>query len=261
LSERKLLSVHEVLNLPEPTWLIDRILPDESISTLWGPSNIGKSFVSLDVAASLAAGGHWLNQEITEPITVAYVAAEGIKSFKRRLDGWTRVRGVEPEHLEDRLWFTNWAVQVHEGIVPFMRLIEKIEPQLVVLDTYAACTLGMDEDSTMGQSAAIKNILKLRREAKTAVMLVHHSGWSSGDPNSPDPKHERGSSSLRGIVDLSIEVKGEQGWNNANHPKWGRTLKCHKQRDAVRFKDIDCYLNTHLWCDNGYVYETKVVTN
>jgi RecA-family ATPase len=253
MSNRRLLSVDDVLDLHEPPWLVDRVLPAQSVSMVWGPPNIGKSFLTLDLACSIAAGGHWLQQRVDTPGSVIYVAAEGAYSFKRRLDGWMRDRGVDT--LDDRLHFLNGAVQLHEGIDAFMRLIRPHDPALVIFDTLAACSLGNDEDKVGERGPVLANLLKLRKELETAVLVVHHTGWNDD--------HERGSSSVRGIMDTSIELRGEKNWNdpNAQPEKVRRYLTCSKQRDAMKFQDITFRLEDFCWATRDRVYSTKVVTS
>lgn len=251
MSERQLLSVEDVLNLHEPPWLVDRILPARAVSMVWGPPNIGKSFLTLDLAASVAVGGQWLQQQVTAPEPVIYVAAEGAYSFKRRLDGWIRARGVDLDHFEERLWFLNGSVQLHDGVESFIRLVRSHEPRLVIFDTLAACSLGNDEDNVGERGAVMSNILKLRKSLDATILLVHHTGWNT--------EHERGSSALRGIMDTSLEIQGSDGWDDPNKDINRRWLVCSKQRDAMKFKDITFRLEDMLWMGREHVLQTKVV--
>lgn len=251
MSDRQLLTVQHVLDLQEPPWLVDRVLPTCALAVLWGPTNIGKSFVALDLACSVVAGRHWLRQPIGESGPVVYVAAEGVYGFKRRVEGWLYARDMAPESLAD-LYFTNWAVQLHEGVEAFLKLVRPVAPKLIIFDTLAACSLGIDEDSTEGMGPVMKSMYRLRKELQATVLTVHHTGWSG--------EHERGSSSLRGNVDLSIEVVGEKGWNNPQAPKrTKRFLDCIKQRDAARFDSIPFRLEDFSWAARGHIYTTKVL--
>lgn len=203
---------------------------------LWGPPNIGKSFVTLDLACSVSVGNDWLGRAV-EPGPVVYVAGEGVHSFKRRLTAWLQFNALAGEDLGN-LHFVNWPIQLHEGVDRFLRLVREIDPVLVIIDTLAASTLGNDEDTTMGTGPVIASLLKIRKELGAAVMVVHHTGW--------DRKHERGSSAPRGAMDVSIELDGEKGWE-LDRKKLGRTLVCHKQRDAEKFFDVDLVFQEERW--------------
>jgi RecA-family ATPase len=252
VSERKLLSVEDVLELHEPPWLVDRILPANALAMVWGPPNIGKSFLTLDLACSMAAGGHWLQHNIPEAQSVVYVAAEGAYSFKRRIGGWLRDRGCSVDDFEGRLQFLNGAVQLHEGVESFMRLIRPSEPKLIIFDTLAACSLGNDEDGVGERGPVMENLLKLRKQLKATVLVVHHTGWTED--------HERGSSSMRGIMDTSLQISGEEDWKERPE-KMRRYLTCSKQRDAAKFyPEIAFTLEDFCWMGRDTVYSTKVVT-
>jgi hypothetical protein len=52
----RLLTADELDGLPDPRWLVDGILPERAIAVLYGQPGIGKSFLALDWAFSIAAG-------------------------------------------------------------------------------------------------------------------------------------------------------------------------------------------------------------
>ncbi len=55
----RLYSIEELEELPDPDWLIDGIMPEGALVELYGPHGVGKSFLALDWALSLAAGIQW----------------------------------------------------------------------------------------------------------------------------------------------------------------------------------------------------------
>lgn len=244
LSERRLLAASDVLALRDPRWLADYVIPERSISMLWGPPNIGKSFVTLDLACSVAVGNDWMGRAV-EPGRVVYVAGEGVHSFKRRLGAWLRYNSLDEEDLGN-LSFVGWPVQLHEGIETFLRLVRPADPVLVIIDTLAASSLGVDEDKTAGIGPVMKSLQKIRSELEAAVMVVHHTGWIE--------EHERGSSALRGTMDTSIRMAGRRIKNDTYDTTWkhnrkntARSLVCEKQRDAEKFHDLNLRLHEVRW--------------
>jgi RecA-family ATPase len=75
-SRFKLLWLAELNDLPEPSWLIEGILAANAVVVLYGASAIGKTFVALSMALSVAAGHPWCGKP-TKSGSVLYVAAEG----------------------------------------------------------------------------------------------------------------------------------------------------------------------------------------
>lgn len=208
---------------------------------LWGPPYIGKSFVTLALACSVATGTAWLERE-TEPGRVVYIAAEGVVSFRRRIKAWTLANNFEVSDLDDQLKFVSWPMQLHKGVDNLLKLARPIEPSLIVVDTLAASSVGVVENTGEGVGPVIESILKIRKELGASVMVVHHTGWNE--------EHERGSSHLRGMVDTSIQMQAPKEWKKTRNRK--RTLHCEKQRDAEEFHDIDFELIGVEWLESGW---------
>jgi len=95
-------------------------------------------------------------------------------------------------------------------------------PVLIVFDTLARCLIGGDENSAKDMGRALANADGIRRALGCAVLLVHHSNASG--------ERERGSTALRGAVDVLHLLKSEGG---------ARTLSCVKSKDAVAFDPIE----------------------
>lgn len=238
--ERRLLSTTEVHALRDPSWLADFIIPEASVSVLWGPSNIGKSFVTFALACSVATGTNWL-ERATEPGRAVYIAAEGVSSFRRRIGAWGLANNFEPDDLQN-LKFVSWPVQLNQGVDTLLRVVRPFKPTLIIIDTLAASASGIVETTSEGMGPIMQSMLKLRKELGASVMAVHHSGW--------DGAHERGFSGLRGMVDTSIEVTGPKNWERTGNMK--RTLVCWKQRDAEKFHDLDFELVQVEWLEGGW---------
>ena len=81
--------------------------------------------------------------------------------------------------------------------------IEAEGVKLVVLDTYAMMTQGIEENSSA--SVPAEALGRLRKATKGGtVLIVHHSGKDSS-------KGLRGSTALLAAVDLTIELSGDGG--------------------------------------------------
>ncbi len=82
-----LYSVKDLEELPDPAWLIEDLLPEGGLAELYGKPGVGKSFLSLDWALSLAAGVPWLGRPLNQA-DVVYVSAEGGRGLKKRIAAW-----------------------------------------------------------------------------------------------------------------------------------------------------------------------------
>src|SRR5947209_1753744 len=60
----RLLTVDDLLELPEPQWLVNGILHEQSLGVLYGQPGTFKSFVALGLAFSVATGTAWQKRSV-----------------------------------------------------------------------------------------------------------------------------------------------------------------------------------------------------
>jgi hypothetical protein len=206
---RRYLTPAEVKELPEPSWLLERLIPSGSLVVLYGPPKVGKSFLALDWALSMAEGCDWLGRATSgEPQPVVYLAGEGIGGLGRRLKAWEQHYGRQTEELP--IVFPNLVVNLFEAsaVAQFLRELKECEvaaPALIIVDTFSKAMIGADENSAKDVNRGLANGDSIRREAGAAVLLIHHTTKS-------DARVERGSTALRGAADvmLRLETRGDQ---------------------------------------------------
>jgi len=218
----KIYAVSELLELPGPKWLVDRLFTERALIGVYGPSGEGKTFLALDWALSVAQGEEWASGAVTQG-PVVYVAAEGGRSIGKRVRAWMKARGHSdiPE-----AFFLLEGVQVRDEsdleLVVSRIEEEGIEPSLIVLDTLARCFVGGEENSAMEMGQFVEGLEWLRRKTGAAVMVLHHTGKQAQEM-------ERGSTALRGAADVMIRVSKKDNLI---------TVRNNKQKDDEEFKDI-----------------------
>lgn len=213
----KLLTPSELESLPDPTWLIDGILPANSLCVLYGEPGCGKTFVSLSIALSLASGQSWCGKRAS-PAKVLYVAAEGLFGLKFRV----RAHQAKYNSIASSIRYLGetFSLLKPTDMEAVTTSLQSFQPDLIVLDTFARLVAGADENSAKDVGAAIKAIDEFRSGTKATVLLIHHTGKNS--------KAERGSSALRGAADVMIECARIDGDLVQ--------LRCDKMKDAEPFK-------------------------
>jgi AAA domain len=95
-------SIDDLQGLPDPLWLVADFVPERSIAMLFGPPGVGKSFVALDLALSVATGRPW-HGRATRRGPVVYVFAEGQAGAKKRINGWLKTHELKPLGLSPSL--------------------------------------------------------------------------------------------------------------------------------------------------------------
>jgi len=222
----KLLSAAELKNSPPPQWLLLELLTVGSFAVLYGPPGVGKSFLALDFALSIATGESGLVEPSNGGLVV-YIAAEGHGGLRSRVEAWEQTY-CEVTNVRFLPEAVNFLLDLDSRRLLLAIRNLSIAPRMVVVDTMARCMLGGDENSSEAVGRLIARLDALRTEFGCTILLVHH-----GTKN--DDNVERGSSALRGAADTMICLSG------ATH---SLVLTCEKQKDAAEFLPIYLRLET-----------------
>lgn len=209
-------------HIPAPEPVIKGILYRNSIAWLQGKSGDGKSFVALDVAGCIGTGSTWQTYPVTQG-EVLYIVAEGVTGVRARVRAWEQVMGGAMIGVQ---WLPV-AVQANDPIQwdALIELAREIKPRLVVIDTQARVTVGMEENAAKDMGEFVDRLERLRRASGACVLVVHHQG-RNGD-------HMRGSTALEGAATTVIKVVKEED---------EITLSCEKQKDDAPFDEIQLRL-------------------
>jgi hypothetical protein len=222
----RLYSTSELLDMPNPEWLIHKLFPVESLVGLYAPSGHAKSFLALSWALSVAQGGEWFGRSVKQG-PVVYVAAEGGRSIGRRVLAWAKEQGCPDIPAA---FFLLEGVQVTNpddlGLLASRIQEREVTPALIVLDTLARCFVGGDENSAQEMGEFVDGLEWLRRETGATVMVVHHTGKQAQEL-------ERGSTVLRAAADVMVLVSKREKVV---------TVRNNKQKDDEEFDDIRLHL-------------------
>lgn len=188
-------------SIPEPQPLIRNVLYRNSLIWLIGAPGDGKSFVALDMAGCVGTGEPWQEHDIAYPnYGVLYLVAEGASGLRQRVRAWEASYG----RTMTGVTFLPVAVPASKDKGHWHDLIDLVTEQraaMVILDTQARVTLGMEENSAKDMGEFVEQLERLRNATGAAVVTVHHQG-RAGD-------HMRGSSSLEGAADTIWRVAKE----------------------------------------------------
>jgi hypothetical protein len=185
-----------LLALPPVEPLIEGWLGLNTLAMLYGASGSGKSFAALDMAAHVATGLCWHGHEVRQG-KVLYVIGEGAWGLGRRALAWENRYGIRPPiqwHVgAGDLTDPNWVEELGDVLAEDL-------PDLVVIDTYARSTAGMDENSSKDTGLVVKHMDQLRRACDACIFPLHHSGKD-------ESRGARGSTALKAAMDYEINVE------------------------------------------------------
>lgn len=208
--------------------LVEGLIDQQSLAVIYGASNSGKTFVTLDIAYHIAAGRPWQGRETAKGL-VAYVAAEGGRGIYKRLAALDRRYAWEDvafalipcpiDLLNSRTDTKDLIALIEDAAARFGR-----EPRLIVIDTLSRALAGGDENASTDMGGFIKNVDRIREATKATMCVVHHTGKDAA-------RGARGWSGLRGAIDTEIEIVDS-------------VIKVSKQRDLDPIADLRFKLKT-----------------
>jgi hypothetical protein len=222
----KVLKGEDVTKIKPPEWLIEDFIMEEGFTVLHSDAGVGKTFLALDWANTIANGWTWFGKK-TQKTTVLYVLAEGIGYLGARVNAWKNRRNAS---IFPPVFYYTSAVPLFAppGKLPtteqldFLDLVESVDPGLIVIDTLQRCTVGANENLQQDMGQVVAMIDTLRQNFNTAILAIHHDTKSG--------ESMRGSSVIRASADTTIHLTAR------GQDSGFIEMECTKQKDAEPFK-------------------------
>ena len=185
----------------ERPYLVKGWIDRGQTSVLYGPSNVGKTFLALDIARHVDKGESWAGRRVTRA-PVLYVAAEGAAGLNNRV---AALGGAN-------FWLLDGPLNLGPGSLEAGDLCDALDRLaevqgafgLIVIDTLARTIGGGDESSNRDMSAYLGALDLIRARSGAHVMVIHHVGKTvSAGP--------RGAYALPAGVDAAFELTEQDG--------------------------------------------------
>jgi hypothetical protein len=186
-------------------YLIDSLIETPATGLMFGESSAGKSFLAIALALSVAYRTAWLNNDVSKPGPVFYLAGEGQKGIPRRIKAWLKHHDIKAEPgkvrvSRSRIEFDAKSAEKMRQEIEQMS-IEYGKPSLIIIDTLARHLPGTADENSAKDIGAFINAVDYIKDAFQCVMLiVHHSGKKQIEMG-------RGSSALKAAMDFEIQVR------------------------------------------------------
>lgn len=227
----------ELEAMPPKEWIIDQVLGKGDLGMVYGPPGCGKTFVVTDMIISAIMGKQWaMRFDIPRPLNVAYCAGEGISGLPARFMAAATHHEATRDDKRNFTFFRN-VPQFFSGddvseAIAITRFVTEWQKRradgtaqpldILFVDTLNTATVAADENSAKDMGKVLAMCRWATQELGCAVVLVHHTNKTG--------TAERGSSALRGAMDVMIEIKriSENGTK--------AIMACEKLKDGEAWK-------------------------
>jgi hypothetical protein len=220
----EMLTPGEIVSRPPLRFVVARYLPERSLGFLYGAPGSRKSFITFDIAMTLATGmpdwhGHAIDADPTA--CVVYIAGEGAHGMQPRMLAWAKRHGLSEADLAAsrfRLLPVSVNLMQPEQVRKLARTIRLGvgRASLVVVDTVSRAIPGVDENLQAPMSLFVQQCDAIKDEFGCVVLGVHHANQRGG---------VRGSGVLAGAGDFVFKLSKEKGAPAG-------LLSCEKMKDG-----------------------------
>ena len=193
------ISAGELARRKPVNWLIKGVLPQADLVVLFGASGSGKSFVGIDLMASIARGVAWRERRVKRGRAII-IAAEGGGGMGKRIEAYCRHHNIDADDLDIGIITAPPDFMQSDDITDLVRAISASGgADVIMVDTFAQVTPGANENAGEDMGRALANARALSNATGAVVVLVHHAGKDTS-------KGSRGWSGIKAAADAEIEV-------------------------------------------------------
>ena len=224
--------------LPEPTWAVDGIIREASLTELIAFGGSAKTWMAVSMVVSIATGLPWLGRFDARKGRALFLDYEnGDYEIRRRLQRVSRGMGLSGpvEGLG-----VGVVPRVYLGSEAFLGAAERAceGVQVCVIDTLRAASPGQDENDS-NIRAGLDDLRRVSEATGTAFLVLAHAKKQTKDKDLDPREAGRGSSAIFDAADSVIHVQ----FTGPNEPQVVKQTKARLGRFfqpfEVRVDDVD----------------------
>lgn len=208
---------------PQPPidYIVDGLITNSSVNVFYGEPGSKKTYTAISLAVCVANGKPWLEFKTKKSSVLIVDEESGERRFMRRLG--EALRG-ELCNDSSPIYFVSLAgfkLDGQEDPIILQGLINSIQARLVIFDALADIMDG-DENDKKDVQPVFNHLRKISEITDSGLLVIHHSNKQGG---------YRGSSAIKGSVDLMVQIQSDNGSNVIN-------FQSEKNRDGDK----------SIWC-------------
>lgn len=185
----------EVAQNDQPRWLVESLWSHEAVGFVAGQPKLGKTWLALDLALSVATGTPCLDTyAVPEPGSVlVYLAEDPPQAVRQRLAGLCQHRGLDLDRVALHvITAASLRLDLEDDRQRLEQVVRRLAPRLLILDPLVRLHR-VDENRSDEISLLLSFLRTLQRTHSLAIVVVHHMRKGGT---------RRGGQALRGSSDL-----------------------------------------------------------
>jgi DNA polymerase III delta prime subunit len=218
---------------PQPPidYIVDDLMTNSSVNVIYGEPGSKKTYTALSLAVCVANGKNWLDFKTRKNPVLIIDEESGEKRLSRRLGEAIRGESGDPTSPIFYVSLAGFKLDDPNDPILIHALIEQSGARLVIIDALADIMDG-DENDKKDVQPVFNALRKIAENTDSAILVIHHSNKAGG---------YRGSSAIKGSIDLMIQVTSENGSNLVN-------FNTEKNRDG----DKTTWAAEAIWAEDQF---------
>lgn len=186
----------------EQDWIVDRLIPIETISMISGDPQNYKTWLTMEIARCVALGTPFLDKFVTAQGSVLVIDEEDhLRHIKKRLEILSVPQNAPIYYISQagvKLDDDGWLQLI-------LHTIKKLHIKLVIIDSFIRIHSGKENDA--GDMARVFDKIREMVKFGTAVLLTHHHRKESAYGQRNASQSVRGSTDIVAALDCHISVE------------------------------------------------------
>jgi putative DNA primase/helicase len=219
---------YQPLNLfrpvPSVDWVVENVVVGGEATLLIADGGAGKSFFALAMSLAVASGEPFIGCKVRQG-DVIYDDEEGSPDLA--LQRLAQLGATDEQ--KRRLHYLNFAgVDMVKHPERLIEDAKQIKPALIVIDSHSKVSRNASDENSNTELGRVwdDGFLKLARETKAAVLVIHHTNGSGGS---------RGASQIRNSADQALTMQKQPDGSQIVYASKPRRLT-----NRIHFEFQDC---------------------
>lgn len=187
---------------PPVRYLIENLIREKSINIIYGNGGMGKTYILLDLALSIASGKEeWMGNKILEAVPVLYINAEmEEQDFSIRVKEVFLGESISPKTNFKFINSSEFVFENPQTEIELKKLIDEHKVKLLVLDALSDILGGRNNGADEVQPF-FRFLKRIRAETGVTILIVHHNNRTGTYLGSVD---------IRNQCDYFVELQGQE---------------------------------------------------